>query len=424
MERLIVKNFGPLKSVDIEIKNINVFIGPTGSGKSTIAKLLAILTSGSFNFTKSPMFFRKNLLTYRIDSYLNSKTYIKYEVDGVEWVYDKNSIVTNYKLADVNLHSIKLIGFKKKNIPFSRLAQAQNQLRMLELQKFDRKGMLNLIAKITKRIDAILKRYIDGSLVNISSLEIEDFQILLEYLESISLKKESEFVPAERLFYSTFHNALVSLYSQEINVPTFIGNFADNLETAQLINDDIHIEELGFGFRIINEILHFTQNGKDYIIDEAASGIQSIMPIAYAVSFFKEQGLDSHLFIEEPELNLFPKAQYAIVKYIIRDWQASKRVFLTTHSPYILSALDNLISAGNIGKENPSKTEKVIAKNYWLDYDNVNAYYFNPEPKRGKDNTENIMNADRKGISGNVIDEVSDILNIEYEKLQEISSNG
>ena len=40
-KRLIVKNFGPIKEVDIDLKKINVFIGPQGSGKSTIAKIIS-----------------------------------------------------------------------------------------------------------------------------------------------------------------------------------------------------------------------------------------------------------------------------------------------------------------------------------------------------------------------------------------------
>ncbi len=37
MERLIVQNFGPLLNVDIEIKDINIYIGITSSGKSVIS---------------------------------------------------------------------------------------------------------------------------------------------------------------------------------------------------------------------------------------------------------------------------------------------------------------------------------------------------------------------------------------------------
>ncbi len=33
MQRLVVKNFGPLKDIDIEFKSINIIIGENGSGK-------------------------------------------------------------------------------------------------------------------------------------------------------------------------------------------------------------------------------------------------------------------------------------------------------------------------------------------------------------------------------------------------------
>ena len=43
MKRLVIRNVGPIKSVDISLNKVNVFIGPQGSGKSTIARLIASL---------------------------------------------------------------------------------------------------------------------------------------------------------------------------------------------------------------------------------------------------------------------------------------------------------------------------------------------------------------------------------------------
>ena len=40
---LIVKNFGPIKDLKLDLKDVNVFIGPQSTGKSTIAKLLSVL---------------------------------------------------------------------------------------------------------------------------------------------------------------------------------------------------------------------------------------------------------------------------------------------------------------------------------------------------------------------------------------------
>ena len=41
MRRLTIRNVGPVKSVDINLNKVNVFIGPQSSGKSTIAKVLS-----------------------------------------------------------------------------------------------------------------------------------------------------------------------------------------------------------------------------------------------------------------------------------------------------------------------------------------------------------------------------------------------
>ena len=41
MARLLVKNIGPIKDVDIELKKVNVFMGPQGCGKSTLAKIIS-----------------------------------------------------------------------------------------------------------------------------------------------------------------------------------------------------------------------------------------------------------------------------------------------------------------------------------------------------------------------------------------------
>ena len=77
MNRLIVKNFGPLKDIDIELNKINLFIGENGSGKSVLAKLIAILTNLEFEDKNG---FIKKLEEFQIN-YLKDETYIKYSFD-------------------------------------------------------------------------------------------------------------------------------------------------------------------------------------------------------------------------------------------------------------------------------------------------------------------------------------------------------
>jgi predicted ATPase len=39
MKHLVIRHFGPIEEVNIELKRINVIIGPQSSGKSTVLKV-------------------------------------------------------------------------------------------------------------------------------------------------------------------------------------------------------------------------------------------------------------------------------------------------------------------------------------------------------------------------------------------------
>ncbi|HJS01055.1 MAG TPA: AAA family ATPase, partial [Flavobacterium sp.] len=75
--RLIVKNFGPLKEIDIEVREMVTFIGAQASGKSTLAKLLSIFEDEKFRIDDS-ISFEEELKKYNILSYLKENTYISY----------------------------------------------------------------------------------------------------------------------------------------------------------------------------------------------------------------------------------------------------------------------------------------------------------------------------------------------------------
>ena len=45
MQKITIKNFGPIDDVELEVKNFMVFIGPQASGKSTISKAIYFFKS-------------------------------------------------------------------------------------------------------------------------------------------------------------------------------------------------------------------------------------------------------------------------------------------------------------------------------------------------------------------------------------------
>ena len=149
---------------------------------------------------------------------------------------------------------------------------------------------------------------------------------------------------------------------------------------------------------------------------EAASGLKSVLPLLVNLdntNYYNSRGNFLHI-IEEPEQNLFPVTQNELVKYIQGNCSTTNNsYFLTTHSPYILSSLNNLMFAYQVGNKenNTEKVNEIIDKKYWLNPKDVSAYMLTTDGSY-----ENIIDKDGL-IKTSKIDQVSKILNEEFDKV-------
>jgi len=130
--------------------------------------------------------------------------------------------------------------------------------------------------------------------------------------------------------------------------------------------------------------------------------------------------------VEEPELSVFPKTQYDLTRlfaYLSSEPSLSFRFAVTTHSPYILTAFNDLIKAGLIAEEQPDKAsevEKVIPRQYWIKPSDFAAYAFD-----GKDGIlRSIMDQESKLINGDILDDISSDIADQFGQLLEIQYGG
>ena len=90
--------------------------------------------------------------------------------------------------------------------------------------------------------------------------------------------------------------------------------------------------------------------------------MQSIIPMLMVTDLcLKEDYFDSYI-IEEPELNLFPADQPELFYVLINKVMVAhkKQLAITTHSPHLLAALNNLILAQQLREMNdPELTQAV-----------------------------------------------------------------
>ena len=138
--------------------------------------------------------------------------------------------------------------------------------------------------------------------------------------------------------------------------------------------------------------------------------------VSSSVFYYMLGNMKTYFIIEEPESHLFPEAQKAITELISIAKNDKNKVLITTHSPYILGSINNLLYADKIGKsKNKEMVEELVSPHMWLSHSVMGAYYL----ENGM--LENILDEEYQDINHDVIDGVSSVINETYEKLTDLN---
>jgi hypothetical protein len=136
--------------------------------------------------------------------------------------------------------------------------------------------------------------------------------------------------------------------------------------------------------------------------------------------FYANRGLRSTtFFIEEPEAHLFPISQRRLVGIFSRLYRAfNHNYILTTHSPYVLTAINNLIMASNLAEGKPrdvlEQVRKAIGEDEMIPFTDVSAYTIQDGLLK------TILDEETRLIGSSIIDSVSDEFDAVFDKLMEI----
>jgi hypothetical protein len=94
----------------------------------------------------------------------------------------------------------------------------------------------------------------------------------------------------------------------------------------------------------------------------------------------------------------------------------SNQVIITTHSPYILSSLNNLLYAYSIGQKRPKETKNIVDKRLWINPDQLNAFFVS------EGCIHNIIDDEFRLIKSEAIDSASIIINNTYNLLFDLDN--
>lgn len=390
MEHLYLKNFGTIKEMDIDLKPLMVFIGESGSGKSAILKLLSLLRwVHKRNNLRS--YFVKNNLANEIDFSAIAFTELL-AISGLEeFIKDTTEIVftteqttykSNGKVLDTPLIETH---FSLDKVLFL----SDNRIILPDIlgQYF------NLNAKFPYHLEDTFLNFNYAMKSFPKGFTVESTNVVLTQEKTnwgmmtyyISNKKEDD-TP----FYIKFQNASSGTKTVSfVELITYFYTHSHLFDFNEVLENQY--KRLGIG----------------------AAGVKQ----------WQDKKTLS-IFIEEPELSLFPSAQRRLLNRLVRDCFAENKqencvtnLAFATHSPYILTSLNNLLLAGEIGKNSEKKdtVHKIVSKEYWLTAKQVGAYAIENGKVKYIIDEDNLINAEYlDSVSEDIVAEFSQLLDIQY----------
>jgi len=405
MRRLTVEEFSVIKFAEFTFSGMNVIIGPQATGKSLLCKLA---------------YFFLDIASAAVDS-----------------VFDEVSIdefAQQTKIRFLGWFPRDTWGKKKFKIDYQQDsfgASVGTSFRLWLSPQFREtyEAALDQIRSLNDR--AKTKK-------NGEEFQLWQARDLVRKRIRLLFKEQSElqtYIPAGRAFFTTYSKAITVFKGNSLDPIT--ERFGATMERvfdgrgfvperdgrSQKIFTEIQDRILKGNLKIKRGIPSFeAEDGRTLSLSQLSSGTQEALPLLSSLRMALNGQPGRTIYAEEPEVHLFPNAQVELVKlfsWLVRAQKHKSCWVITTHSPYILTAFNDLIKAGQAAKASPSREaeiDKIVGKEYWIPEKQFTAYAFD-----GIDGVLRKIIEDETGlIDGDVLDSISSTIGSQFERLLEI----
>jgi len=430
MQKIYIRNNGPVKNFEMEVKKFNLLIGEQATGKSTIAK---------------SVYYFKTIKTKIIDYLTQVYDSNSYNSVSQEKVWFDKAIKSELK----NIF-IKLFGYSWDLNPefYMKYDYAESVWIQVKLKRGDRDKqyisvtyspeLLNSIKKLQMEIREMYhsnEGIIKTSLVLTNEERKRNHEMIVHRVNEIFCdNKETYYIPAGR--------SLLTVMSNNRAIMNNAGNLDLITEMFMMLIDSVRnsfgngvrkahlfypVEKRQFDVKNIADFIiniekgeYFYNGGREFLkieedvehpvsINFASSGQQEILWLLNFMYVLMLREEDVFLIIEEPEAHIYPLLQKRVMEFIalFTNMQDSG-VFITTHSPYILTVANNLYYAGVLAEDGQVKeVYRVLNKNYIIKKGELSAYKLLTNSVLKKQHYIKLLDEEEKEIESNLIDDVS-----------------
>lgn len=387
MQTIEIRNIGPLKETGVvPISQVMLLIGEQSTGKSTFMKILCfccwlekqVMIGGDSILSRYTHYYRfwnelKKFHHFN-DEFLSDSSYIKYDGSAIQIEMrgkKRNAkIVRKPKFAEIR-HNLKISFLPSERNLLSSIQNIENLYR-------------------SKDVDMLFNYILEWGEARLQFNESHPLDLV--FVDKMKYHYEAK--KGDMLTLADGHSKIKPYYASSgvqsaLPIQVLATYLAGEVGTSAKISPVDYLKQLDLtdskiDIKVMTSVLKNIQNRSSY------------------KSF--------HMFIEELEQNLFPKAQFELVKMLVgllkkmeqKSTGYTSMVFLTTHSPYVLTALNVMMLASAAYEISHDKVHDLGFEDYVLPKGAYSAYCI----KDGR--FENIVDEEYGFIKGDFLDSVSE----------------
>lgn len=354
MKHLIVRNVGPVKEAEIELKRFNFIIGPQSSGKSTVAKILStccwIEKEVATTMNEDVIADAASFVSLMEDFH----KMIDYFDEASEVVFETDVISIVLKGMDFQIHLKEQELYKREKICY--IPSERNAVTLPELQGFEF-GQTNLRSFLFDWYHA-REFYGEDNKTDILNLGVKYYYDPSEQ----KYKDRIEHVNGKtyKIPLGSASSGLQSVVPLQIMIKYYTNQYFNTFAEKTSFDSDAKYRLIQS--RVIDKYVlsvaypGFDPKKRSELIKEQNERIHEGNPEARALLEKYREELErmtvptrTSFIVEEPEQNLYPFTQIDLLEEIIALCSDDRGhgYTITTHSPFILNYLNVLIERFN-----------------------------------------------------------------------------
>jgi AAA ATPase domain len=467
MEKIIIKNFGPIEDAEIEIRKVLVLIGEQASGKSTIAKLVYFfktigleLFENFLDAEKPSPDIREIIHLIRRRFYLffgSTKHFARFDI---QYEYAKGLSLAISNSGANNTLELAFSPSLKGKLINDLIARTKRELMDLRgdllasRSTFGAKALKSQIDERTKTLYRLITspfgQGFDSSLYVPAGRESTvSYPLVFEAYMEGKLSEEIEKLrksegqldgqASDEILMLSFLNEVrkIRSYFSKYGGLDGIRDFYQSTSPLNALSQTdfesfakrfSSILKGKWGMDDFGEFLTLTGKGEKVYIKDASSGQKESIRILQDAFLSVSQGLKTFRVIEEPEAHLFPIAQKQLIELLVflANAQPDSQVIITTHSPYVLTAVNNMLVAQKVAKQFPEKEDEIAAiypQKFRIEGSQFAAYSLGNSMMENAPFCVNLVSEKTGLIAQNYLDTVSLSLGHEFQQMMQFYRN-